>query len=166
MIELSTWTKRLSKNISWSINRANPNNLFVVWSYIVIVLSQGICSCDHNHLHLPAILDSIVLKWWTFWNLTKILIVILYKRGRENSCFYLYILISYLMICCLYSYSYAFARKFRSKNLPGDSGEWILSQDLLQVLSWWMLHNSIKLCSPWRQFVLQTSFFPAFQGER
>lgn len=48
----------------------------------------------------------------------------------------------------------------------GDSREPKLSQVVFQVFSWWMLFKSVELCCPWWDFVLQTSFFTAFQGER
>lgn len=37
---------------------------------------------------------------------------------------------------------------------------------MFQVFSWWVLFKSFELCCPRWDFVLQTSFFTAFQGER
>lgn len=37
---------------------------------------------------------------------------------------------------------------------------------MFQVLSWWLCHKPIQLCSTRGHFVLQTPLLPAFQGER
>lgn len=48
----------------------------------------------------------------------------------------------------------------------GYSGKPKLSQVMFQVFSRWMLFVPIKLCSTEWCFILQTTFFTTFQGER